>query len=262
MSANVKIFVEGPTDKTIIEKLTKEASLKAKIHKCKGKRNINSAINKIVIDPLPYPPQPDEPTTILIFRDRDGGETQESICKSINDNLKNKINTSERIPPIQHQTYSNIYKFYYKDIYLTTILHISERQGLSELKEYIDEFSNAEIEDYILAGALEDRIISRFSIENESRCEFDQNIVKKMIVSELPLLLKEHGVNPQQKDILSAYMFATRFLYIKRSDDEKCFISILMDRIIKHGNHKEVFASIIEALEMAVNSPELSEVIV
>lgn len=257
---NINIFVEGSTDKLIIESFHKPS---VDIVDCKGKTNMVKKIKDRVT--FTYPPQ-EEPISILIFRDKDKDETNQSICDEFTKGLKNilKDEKGQDIEDVKFKplnAWNNIYGFSYKELYFYAILHICQRQDIKEIEYIQDNFRNEEIEDYLLAVALDDKIIDRFAKGNEPRCEFSKESIKDMIISKLPEIFIKKNIHPQQKDMLLAYMFATRFLYIKRSYEEKRFIDILMKRILKynHAKCKTIFASILEALKIASDPSALPE---
>ena len=254
----INIFVEGAIDKLIIESFYKSSK---DIVNCKGKTNMVQEIKDHVR--FVYPPQRDEPVSVLIFRDKDEGETHQSICDQFANGLKRILEeeTGQDIEDIKFKPLNaanNIYGFSYRSLYFYAILHICQRQHIEEIRYIQDNFKNEEIEDYLLAVALDNKIIDRFA---EPRCEFSKESIKDMIISELPEIFMNNKIYPQQKDMLLAYMFATRFLYVKRIYEEKGFIDILMKRILKHNNARfeTIFASILKALKIVSDPSVLLE---
>ncbi|RJQ30097.1 MAG: hypothetical protein C4589_03985 [Peptococcaceae bacterium] len=196
---------------------------------------------------------------IVIFRDRDGNETEEDIKQSFFNGFKKLLTENVSLPPFavfDAEKYPNVYWFQHEErneerdenFKLIVVLHIARPQPLSYWER---PFTNSATEDYILAAGLTGQVLERFAGE----CRLSPEALQNKVLREIPGVLRSNGIDVQQKDLLAAYMTACRFLVIKRSDDEKSFTRILLDRFKKYAaDHlEEVFGSMLAAMKLATD---------
>ena len=240
------IFVEGAVDREVLVSLDVDPM---DITTCNGKQKMIGEIEKIAGPDLHGYNQ----LGIVIFRDRDGDETEEGIKQSFLNGLKNLL--TKNIQPfkvLDAEKYPNVYWSQYEErdenFKLTIVLHIACPQPLPHWER---PFANSEIEDYILAAGLTDLVLGQFADD----CNLTPDALRNKVLEEIPEVLLNNGITLQQKDLLSAYMTASRFILKKRSDDEKRFVQVLLDRFKKYAGDRleEVFGSMLAAIRLATD---------
>lgn len=246
------IFVEGAVDREVLVSLGVSPT---DIATCSGKHKMIEKIGEIAGPDLHdrlY-----NQLGIVIFRDRDGNETEEDIKQSFLNGFRNLL--TENVQPFQvfdAEKYPNVYWSQHEErveernenFKLTIVLHIACPQ---QLVDWERPFANSEIENYILAAGLTNQVLEQFADD----CNLTPDALRNKVLEEIPEVLLNNGIAVQQKDLLSAYMTASRFIFKKRSDDEKRFVRVLLERFKKYAGDRleEVFGSILAAIRLATD---------
>lgn len=122
-------------------------------------------------------------------------------------------------------------------------LHLAQPPSVSSLDDH--PFHNTTTDGYILAAALTHDVVVKFANE----AGIDEKALLQKVTHEVPALMKKNGLSTlEAKDLIAAYMIASRFLKTKRSMSMKAFIDAVMNRIAKE-EFDRIFASIIAAIK-------------
>ncbi len=230
------IFVEGKTEK----RLLKIIGCPVTPDVCNGKNKIRDMIKERLPDELG-----NQPTGILILRDRDHNETHSSIVRSfedvINELLRDLKISKQSFKP--HQNFKNLYEIDVPAANSRVALHIAAPPSISGM-----EFVSDTIDGYILALAMNETVLERFA----EKADIAPEALRAKVIEEIPKLAKDNGINfDQAKDFLGVYMAMSRFFTNNRSEKDDVFSGVVASRAKKRvtDEFQEIFRSIRTALE-------------
>jgi hypothetical protein len=247
------VFGEGKTEEVVFACLSQEKALRPLIP-VNGKTNFVSGILEKVEQNF-APGIPGQMVRILAFRDRDKGEQIDSICQSfapIGNSLR-----GEMLQFTPEQNFSNVL--------VSTIQPTQQRPGLrfvlhiadtpTGIPEQLNQFDSKTTDAYILSLALSDGVLSRFGQKvSTEEVRIGPDIIKAKVLSELPRLFASNGIGfDTDKDYLAAYLIATRFWKINRTEQEVRLVQVILDRAMKYATDvfEKTFASWMFAIEEA-----------
>ena len=258
MPGNAKIFVfgEGQTDKVVFDFLkekffSQSASQFEPFVIVGGKNAFRSRILERV--------QPDveskrQNISILAFRDRDAGEKLQSICQSFEDIVCNLLASWSTSSPSRQDLSEYIGKWEVspnlpKHPGFRFVLHVANHPRLSLSVT----LHNHTTDGYVLASGLLDSVLKRFAQEVgfETNVSDPQAVLETLITQSIPTTIHSKGVRfNEDKDFLAAYLVATRFWVVKRTEEQARLVRIILDRAIRYAPEdvEQVFASWIQAI--------------
>lgn len=248
------IFGEGKTEKILVNRLTDDkAADKIELNLSSkpvfigtgGKyHSIRKISEKLEPDLTPF-----QKVRCVILADRDSGDTIESIREKYENGFCQILEASDYKADVSFQRlqgWNNILIFATEPPDMPDLrvaLHIAQTPPLPISEDQISD--SATTDGYILAAALTERVIQRFA----QKAGLTQEKLLEKVTREIPELMRRNGiVNLDAKDFISAYMTASRFLKIKRSEDESTFAGIVISRAIQREPEavKKIFASTLE----------------
>jgi len=257
MNDELFVFGEGKTEEVVFTCLSRNRALPQQPHlvSVNGKTNFVSKILDKVEQNF-APGVPGQTVRILAFRDRDKGEQIDSICQSF-EPIGNSLR-GEMLQFTPEQNFSNVLvstiQPTQKHPGLRFVLHIADTPA--DIPEQLNQFASKTTDAYILSIALSSGVLSRFGqkvgIKPEDRIESD--IIKAKVLSELPQLFASNGIGfDTDKDYLAAYLIATRFWKINRTEREVRLVQVILDRAMKYATDvfEKTFASWMFAIEEA-----------
>jgi len=249
------IFGEGKTEKILVDRLTNDkAAKKLDISLSSrpvfigtgGKYHSISRISETLEPEL----SPFQKVRCVILADRDAGETTESIREKYENGFRQILEASDYNTDISFQllqNWNNILTFATVPPDLPDLqvaLHIARTPALPISEDQIAD--SATTDGYILAAALTEGVIHRFA----RKAGLTREKLSDKVTLEIPELMRRNGIaSLDAKDFISAYMTASRFLKIKRSEDESTFAGIVISRAVQREPDavKKIFASILKA---------------
>lgn len=238
------IFVEGETELRLLRIIGCPVEPK----NCKGKDRILEAIEEDLKGDVGK-----KPISILILRDRDNKEIS-GIIRSF-ELFFNKLLKNENVstPPFRkHNKFDNLYLLDIEKVDFRVILHIAAPSYITENK-----FDSDTIDGYVFALAMCDQVLQRFAKDAKITSE----ILKNKVLVEVPELAKKNGIEfNQAKDMLGIYMAMSRFLKVKKSEDDDKFSGFVVKRAKDYANmeYQTVLSSIMIALELLETNAEVS----
>lgn len=260
MLLNKQIFVfgEGATEKTVWNKLQselkqRESKIEGTFHAVGGKGEFKaSKFRAKLLDILAPQFIPGGYVRVVVFRDVDKGENTQQILP----NFKNLAQTfsSRPIELVNHPNYSNVFVANVQptgsSAEMRLVLHLAATP--SQLRGAVVDLGlcNQTTDTYVLALALLDSVLERFAQEAKT----EKDILESKVVSEIPNLFQKNGICfDEDKDLLAAYLVATRFWTVKRTDQKERLVKIVLDRAFKYDSQNawKVFASWRAAIEEA-----------
>ncbi len=130
---------------------------------------------------------------------------------------------------------------------LRLILHLANSSPLNLPAN----LRNDTTDGYILAAGLTDVVLERFAIKVNSNAQD----LRVLITSSIPQTIRQtHNAFDQDKDYLAAYLCATRFWAVHRTEDQARLVRIILDRIKKYDPDalQQIFAPWRAAIEEAL----------
>ncbi len=249
MDEELFVFGEGKTEEVVFAWLSQKWALpqQARLISVDGKTNFVSGILKKVEQDF-APGIPGQMVRLLAFRDLDQDETMESICQSfeqIGNDLRGEalqFTPSHKFPNVLVSTIQPTQQH----PGLRFVLHIADTP--TGIPEQLNQFANKTTDAYILSIALSDGVLSRFGRKAGTK----PGIIRAKVLSELPQLFANNGIGfDTDKDYLAAYLTATRFWKINRTEQEARLTKVILDRAMSYANGalEQTFASWAFAIE-------------
>ncbi len=188
---------------------------------------------------------------VIAFRDLDNDETIKSIRQSFQGIVHELLSSWETKPDDEEIIPESVYKWEVGNNEeppgFKFVLHIAR------VKDLAISIRNQTSDAYILQLGLSEQVLKRFA--EESNVGSNYETVKKLITNSIPHLIKENGITfNEDKDYLAAYLVATRFWVIKRTEEQARLIKIILERGWQH-NHEEfnkIFDSWITAIKEVI----------
>jgi len=192
---------------------------------------------------------------ILVFRDLDDGEDIDSVAKSFQDIVRSLLKLKSWNFEPNEVRLNNIYKWECAAELasgfagLSFVLHIANHADGTLPNPLRNQTSDG----YILKIALNNSVLGRFAREN--KVNTSPSILRRLIIEKIPEVISGEGINfDEDKDYLSAYLTASRFWVVKRTEKETRLIKIILERSWTHDreNFEQVFASWRTAIQEVV----------
>ncbi|MEA3310490.1 MAG: hypothetical protein U9Q70_13420 [Chloroflexota bacterium] len=254
MNKRIFAFGEGVTEKTVWNKLhsklpQSESKIGGAFHAVGGK----SGFKKKMLDILEPEFCPGGYVRVVVFRDVDKGEDIQQILPSFKNLAQDLLSCS--IELVNHPNYTNVFVADIQPTDTSTgmrfVLHLAATPSLLSSAIVDLGLRNQTTDTYILALALLDSVLERFAREAKTK----KDILESKVVSEIPNLFQKNGIRfDEDKDLLAAYLVATRFWTVKRTDQKERLVKIILDRAFKYDSQNawKVFASWRAAIEEVV----------
>ena len=243
-------FGEGATEKVVFEFLkTKLKDGKFRqFNVVDGKHNFPNKIKSVVKSEVEAKR---DDIRIVAFRDLDDGENINDILNSFQKIVHELLTSWGTNPGAEEIVPQSVYKWEVtkdkKHPEFKFVLHIAKIDGLKI------SLRNQTTDAYILQLGLSEYVLKRFA--TESKVGSDYKIVRELITSSLPDLIAQNGITfDEDKDYLAAYLVATRFWVIKRTEEQARLIKIILERGWRHNREgfEEIFDSWIRAINEVI----------
>lgn len=244
-------FGEGATDKIVFDflrsKLFSDQNIREFVS-VNGKDNFRLRIEEIVKSEI----LPNRSSGILVFRDLDVGEQAESVAQAFNVIVWELLSDWGLRPGIQrHQQHPNLYVWVQPPSAtkpgLRCCLHLVDNSALGLQIELLNHTTDG----YILAAGLTDVVLERFAAKTSSNALAIQTLVTTLIPD---IIRQTNTLFDQDKDYLAAYLCATRFWAVHRTEDQARLLRIILERIWKYDQNafQQMFSSWQTAVEEAL----------
>lgn len=244
-------FGEGPTDRIVFDFLQSKFFPGEDIREfvpVNGKDHFRSRIELTVRGEI----LPNNGISVLVFRDLDAGESPENIAQAFRSIVWDLLSDWSLRPDIQpHQQYPNVYvcaqPLSTTAPGLRLILHLANNGPLNLPAT----LRNDTTDGYILAAGFTDVVLERFAIKVNSNTQD----LRALITSSIPHTIGQtHSAFDQDKDYLAAYLCATRFWVVHRTEDQARLVRIILERIWKYDPNalQRIFAPWWTAVEEAL----------
>ncbi len=249
MMAVIFPFGEGKTEQVVFEFLRKNWFDQAKFRKFVsggGKREFSSKIPGIVGTLVP-----NREVRVIAFRDLDKDEQADEIGQSFQDLVEKLLKPWELKPKRQEVLTDTVYKW---EVFagpaqpgLRFVLHIAGSVDTAV------SLRNWTTDGYVLALGLKDRVLGRFA--QESKVGSEVAILSDLITAAIPGIISQQGISfDEDKDYLAAYLVATRFWTVRRTEEQARLIRVILDRAWRYDREQveQVFKSWRIAIEEVV----------
>ncbi|PXF59757.1 MAG: hypothetical protein C4B59_10665 [Candidatus Methanogaster sp.] len=249
------VFVEGKTEMDLLKIMGCPEKI---IMDCGGKTNMPTEIKVLM------PPCMDNDPRMLILRDKDGGENNVSIIQSFEHHINNLLKESEtpRQTFQQHRDFENLYTMDVPDANFRAALHIAAPPSIEDL--YGKQFVSETIDGYILALAMNGNVLKEFAKRAKitSNDINPEDALRWAVCKGVPGVADKAEITfDQTKDYLGVYMAMSKFLTVKRSENEDVFSGIVINMAKKHARDKfqETFRSVSTALKFIEIGPKMED---
>jgi len=241
--ATIFPFGEGKTEQEVFNFLREKWFDQVEFRKfvpVGGKGGFSSKIPEIVESAL----VPDREVRVIVFRDLDGGEDVTSVCQSFQNIVWKLLESWELEPkPRWKEVVPNaVYKWEVSagpmHPGLRFVLHLAGSVGLPV------SLRNQTTDGYVLDLGLRDKVLERFA--QESRVQSRIDTLSALITTAIPDTIAQQGINfDEDKDYLAAYLVATRFWVVNRTEDQARLVRVILDRAWRYdpGSVENVFQS-------------------
>ena len=261
MVDNTKIFVfgEGSTDKVVFDFL-KEKFFAQNADKFEpfvivgGKTAFRS---KILNGVQPDVESKRQNISILVFRDWDAGEELQDIRQSFEGIVHNLLASWTTSSLSKREFSEGFWKWEVssnppKHPGFRFVLHVANNAHLS----LPITLCNRTTDGYILTSGLLDSVLERFAQEAglttglTNYCN-PQAVLRTLVIQAIPKTMQAKGMRfDEDKDFMAAYLVATRFWVVKRTEEKERLVKIILDRAIRYAQNEveQIFASWIQAI--------------
>jgi len=251
--ATIFPFGEGKTEKVVfrflIEKQFQGYSFRNFVS-VGGRDNFRSEIPKTV--QIDLGAGRDE-IRILTFRDLDAAEQVDDVVQSFQDIVQELLEPWRLRPSVQQIRPNTIYKWEVSIAPgrsgLRLVLHIANHADPGLPVPLLNQTTDG----YILRVGLTDQVLHRFA--RESKVGSTSDSLRTLITADIPGAIKQRGIAfDEDKDYLAAYLAATRFWVVKRTEEQARLVKIILERAWRYNQErfKQVFASWFAAIEEVV----------
>ena len=251
MKGGVIVFLEGSTEKNVIEKLKERGDIT--YHKIREygsaqdlreqlSSHLEPVVNEVSLEKIEVTYR-----TFVVFRDVDSGKSVEDIKKSTEDAVKKalkKINIPVNFT--QHQKHPNIFFFEYKKPEIKVVLHVAQYPPIDGLPT----FKNCTTDDYVLDLALRSKTIANlpeFINAKSQKKNLTPEEIQKKVKIEIFEILKKNGIElDEAKKFVNLYIASLQL-------GESMTYAHLPGKVIAHAENediKEVFESWIAAFNI------------
>ena len=255
--AKIFVFGEGLTDKVVFDFLKEnffpQNSSKFEPFVVVGGKN---AFRNIIMKHVrPDVESKRQNIFILGFRDRDADEELQSIHQSFDDIVRDLLASWYTSSPKMQDVSECIWKWEVlpnPDTHpgFRFILHIADYAHLSLPVT----LHNHTTDGYILASGLLDSVLRRFAqeVRFETNVSNPKATLETLITQLIPKTIQSKGIIfNQDKDFLAAFLVATRFWAVKRTEKQARLVRVILDRAIKYAPKEvnQIFITWIEAMK-------------
>ena len=244
-------FGEGIVEKVVFEFLTSTIFSENKFQQFNTSGGKSRFIAKIIETVESNIDAKLDEIRVIAFRDLDHGETIENICQSFQRIVHKLLSSWETKPKAEEIIPESVYKWEVgkneEPPGFKFVLHVAR------VKDLAISIRNQTTDAYILQLGLSEQVLKRFAEESKVRSNYET--VNKLITSSIPYLIKENDISfDEDKDYLAAYLVATRFWVIKRTEARTRLIKIILERGWQHNREgfKKIFDSWIKAINEVV----------
>ncbi len=203
------IVGEGKTEERVIETILGEEQYRFQVVRAGGKNQLVSVMEaRLVTNP-----------SILFLRDCDSGETIEKVCQGIAKELKRSAKKRglpwDELDFQPVEGWNNIFSCTISSLSMSPApqIHLHVASPVDSLKDILGEhypFRSTTTDDYILAAALTEGVLEKFSIDK--KVSILPEALKRKVVEKIPSLLRENGIRDiVAKDMNAIYMTVARF---------------------------------------------------
>ncbi len=246
-------FGEGKTEKIVFEFLVNREFQSGSFRNfvsVGGKNSFKDKILKTVQGDLKA--ERDE-IRIIAFRDLDAGEQVDGIVQSFQNIVWELLRPWMLRPKAQQIRLNTIYMWEAFTVPrrsgLRLVLHIANHEN-SNLPISLQ---NQTADGYILRLGLTDQVLSRFA--QESKVSSNPNSLYELVTSAIPSAITHRGISfDEDKDYLAAYLTATRFWVVKRTEEKSLLVRIILEWAWKYNREhfNQVFASWYTAIKEVI----------
>jgi len=235
MNGEVVVFLEGDTEKNVIEKLRKKGSITYDDHrKCGSSRNFRTKLINYLEPIVRKSPSLKESYTLVVLRDLDSGKSVEDIKKSTEEAIKKAFEkTGIPVEFIQHQRYSNIFLFNCTDPEIKVVLHVAQPRFIDGLPE----FKNCTTDDYVLDLALRPKTIANlpeFISAKKQKKDLTPEKIQKKVKLEIFQILKGNGIElDEAKKFVNIYIASLQL-------GEGMTYTHLPGKVIEHAEKEDI----------------------
>jgi len=203
---------------------------------------------------------PDTEIQIVVFRDLDHGEIFDDVAQSFQNLAWILLTKWNLTPQIKvHPEKPNIYILQQQATTdtpgLRLVLHFPDDKIFDGLNVVM---RNRTTDGYILALGFDETILRRFACKikrDASTASQAPNVLRDLINTYIPNIVASNGITfDQDKDFLAAYLCATRFWTVHRSEEQNKLAEVIMKRAAKYRPEllKQMFQSWLDAIQMVV----------
>ena len=245
-TARIYVFGEGKTDRLVFNFLKDKKSPESPLGNLipvGGKGNFK---HEILDKVKPDIEAKRNEIRVLVFRDVDEGEEVQNIVQSFQAIVEDLLEHQDLKPTPTSQG-GIIYTWQVpansKFPGFRFVLHIAE-----EIRGNPKSLRNRTTDGYVLALGLTEQVLEGFAEDVGS----NNDILHKLITSKIPETIRQCNITiNEDKDYLAAYLTATRFWVMKRSEEKELLTRIILERAWKYNEErfKEVFSSWFKAIE-------------
>ncbi|MFQ5793567.1 MAG: hypothetical protein ACE5JP_00775 [Candidatus Bipolaricaulia bacterium] len=235
-------FGEGRTDEVVFDSVCNAFSVEGSFREfvtVGGKSNFRNQITMTVQSEV----LPNREVGILVFRDFDHGEEHGHVASSFQHIVRDLLSDWALEPETQqHPEESNIYIWDQPASDeipgLKLILHLADNSALSM------NLRNQTTDGYILAVGLQEQVLERFA--RTGRVNSNVAKLQTLIQESIPKVITDQDIQfDEDKDYLAAYLCATRFWVVHRTEVQALLAQIILDRATTHAEEsmRRVFQS-------------------
>lgn len=246
--ARIVPFGEGQTEKIVFEFVSKQQFPNISFENfvdVGGTRNFATKIKNIIESDLTSGKE----IRVIVFRDLDGNETVKSVVQSFDEIVQRLI--GHRLSFIQVPPYS-IYKWDTQaqpspsSYSLRFVLHIAQSPPNFPIR-----VANQTADNYILAVGLQKAVLDRFA--SASKVNSNAHTLYQLIINDIPTIIRQSNIIfDEGKDYLAAYLIASRFWVVHRTEDQTRLMRIILNRSSKSNVLNNIFESWIRAIKEIV----------
>lgn len=207
----------------------------------KGKNHFRSGIEETVQGEI----QPNKDIRILVFRDLDAGESSGDVVHAFRDVVWDLLSNWNLRPDIHsHQQHPNVYVCTQSPSATTPglrlILHLADNSAL----HLPVGLSNHTADGYVLAAGLTNAVLERFA--RKPQVNSNAPSLRSLIINSIPQTVQGANIAfGENKDYLAAYLCASRFWVVHRTEDQARLVHIILERGWKddQATIRQVFAT-------------------
>lgn len=235
-------FGEGMTEKYIFEYLMKKMEWPPNLRVSPfvvvgGTTGFRNEIPKVVSQEL----QPGRDIRVIAFRDIEEKEDENNIIQSFQSIISRLISGFSKQPKRVNDEPIYIWD-HHGNFHFRFVVHLAK-----PLIEAVP-LRNKTSDGYILAIGLQDAVLSRFAADINS----NSDAIRSLVQNEIPKAVGSKQIDfNEARDYLAAYLVATRFWSIRRTEEKKRLIHVILERGWEDAKNEtlKILCSWIKAME-------------